>query len=63
MESRGHSHVRRGLIAAAGLAALAAPTLLLAQAAAPAPPKIEDVAKAVADNGAALNMVWSPASS
>jgi Amt family ammonium transporter len=59
MESRGHSHVRWGLIAAAALVAVAAPTLLLAQAAAPAPPKIEDVAKAVADNGAALNMVWT----
>jgi Amt family ammonium transporter len=59
MESRGHTHVRRALIAGALLAAVAAPTMLLAQAAAPAPPKIEDVAKAVADNGAALNMVWT----
>ena len=59
MESRGPSLVRRGMIAAALLAAVAAPTVLLAQAAAPAPPKLEDVAKAVADNGAALNMVWT----
>ena len=59
MESRGHSHMRRALMAGAVLAAVAAPTLLLAQAAAPAPPKLEDVAKAVADNGAALNMVWT----
>jgi len=47
------------MIAAALLAAVAAPSVLLAQAAAPAPPKLEDVAKAVADNGAALNMVWT----
>ena len=59
MESRGPSLVRRGMIAAALLAAVAAPSVLLAQAAAPAPPKLEDVAKAVADNGAALNMVWT----
>ncbi|MEO6527988.1 MAG: ammonium transporter [Gemmatimonadaceae bacterium] len=58
MESRGHTHVRRGLIAGALLAAVAAPTLLLAQAAAPAPPTIEQVAKTVADTGAAINMVW-----
>jgi ammonium transporter, Amt family len=59
MESRGPSLVRRGIIAAALVAAIAAPTVLLAQTAAPAPPKLEDVAKAVADNGAALNMVWT----
>jgi Amt family ammonium transporter len=59
MESRGPSLVRRGIIAAALLAAIAAPTALLAQAAAPAPPKLEDVAKSVADNAAALNMVWT----
>ena len=58
MESRVLTHVRRGLVAAAVLAAVAAPSVLLAQAAAPTPPSIEDVAKTVADNGAALNMVW-----
>src|SRR3982751_4654090 len=59
MESRGPSLVRRGITAAALLAAIAAPTALLAQGAAPAPPKLEDLAKTVADNGAALNMVWT----
>ena len=59
MESRGPSLVRRGLMAGAILGALAAPSLLLAQGAAPAPPKLEDLAKTVADNGAALNMVWT----
>ena len=59
MESRGPTLVRRGLMAGAVLCAVAAPSLLHAQGAAPAPPKLEDVAKAVADNGAALNMVWT----
>jgi len=59
MESRGHSHVRRGLIAGALLAAAAAPSVLLAQSAAPAPPTIADLAKTVADTGAAINMVWT----
>ena len=58
MESRGLSHVRRAVIAAALLAAVVAPTMLFAQSPAPTPPKLEDVAKMVADNGAALNMVW-----
>ena len=58
MESQRLTHVRRSLIAIAALAALAVPSVLMAQGAAPAPPKIEDVAKTVADNGAALNMVW-----
>ena len=59
MESRGHSHVRRGLIAGALLASVAAPSALLAQAAAPAPPTVADLAKSVADTGAAINMVWT----
>ena len=59
MESRGHSHVRRGLIAGALLAAAAAPSVLLAQSAAPAPPTVADLAKTVADTGAAINMVWT----
>jgi ammonium transporter, Amt family len=59
MESRGHSHVRRGLIAGSVLAAFAAPSLLLAQSAAPAPPTVADLAKTVADTGAAINMVWT----
>src|SRR3954467_6896934 len=59
MESRGLSLVRRGMIAAALLAAVLAPSALLAQGAAAGPPKIEDIAKTVADNGAALNMVWT----
>jgi len=59
MESRAPSLVRRGMIAAAILAAVAAPTVLHAQAAAPAPPKLEDVAKLVTDTGTAVNMVWT----
>ena len=59
MESRGHSHVRRSLIAGALLAAVAAPSVVLAQSAAPAPPTIADLAKTVADTGAAINMVWT----
>ncbi|MDB4883434.1 MAG: Ammonium transporter [Gemmatimonadetes bacterium] len=57
MKSRGRLHVRRCL-AAAALAAVAAPAALFAQGAAAGPPKIEDLAKTVADNAAALNMVW-----
>jgi Amt family ammonium transporter len=47
------------LIAGALLAAVAAPSVLLAQSAAPAPPTIADLAKTVADTGAAINMVWT----
>jgi ammonium transporter, Amt family len=59
MESRVLTHVRRGLIAGALMAAVAAPTTLLAQSAAPAPPTIADLAKSIADTGAAINMVWT----
>jgi Amt family ammonium transporter len=46
----------RWTLAAAALV-LAAPAVLLAQT--PAPPKLEDVAKAVADNTTSINMVWT----
>jgi hypothetical protein len=49
MQSRPFTHLRRGLIATVALAAITAPAVLMAQA--PAAPKIEDVAKTVADNG------------
>ena len=52
------TYVRRILAATALFAAVAGPSTLLAQGAAP-PPRIEDLAKTVADNGAALNMVWT----
>ncbi|MEO8561151.1 MAG: ammonium transporter [bacterium] len=58
MESRVLTHVRRGLVAAVVLAAVAVPTVMLAQSATPAPPTVEEVAKTVADTGAAINMVW-----
>src|SRR5438128_2188316 len=44
-------------VAAAALAAIVLPVAALAQAPA-APPKIEDVAKAVGDNTSAINLVW-----
>jgi Amt family ammonium transporter len=47
------------VIAAAVVGALVAPAILLAQGAAPAPPKLEDVAKVAADNTTSINMVWT----
>jgi Amt family ammonium transporter len=60
MESRGAHHVRRGLVTAAVLSVLIAPMVLGAQGApVAAPPKLEDVAKAAADNTTSINFVWT----
>jgi Amt family ammonium transporter len=56
--SAGSPHpVLAALAAVATLTAVALPHAALAQTA--APPKLEDVAKSVADNSAAINLVWT----
>jgi Amt family ammonium transporter len=57
MEVRGPVRLRRTAWLAAAMAVLI-PSIALAQTAAPEPPKLEAIAKAVADNATAINFVW-----
>jgi Amt family ammonium transporter len=58
MEVRGPVRLRRTAWLAAATAVFLLPTIAFAQAAAPEPPKLEAIAKAVADNATAINFVW-----
>ena len=58
MEVRGSDTLRRAAWLAGAMAVLVLPSVALAQTVATEPPKLDAIAKAVADNATAINFVW-----